>query len=127
MTRFWLFLVVFLLILSVFRLANGAEFIGLSEILIKLENTSFDMTPLTELVEFFDSSSSSTYASAGGGPNAGGGHFGSDEPDTVMEKIEAFFNDIRDFCVIVMKVLVLPFKIFFQLFGIALWMLGFTA
>ena len=138
MTRVWLFLVVFLLILSVFRLANGAEFIGSSEILIKLETFDFDMSPLTELADYFDSSSDFTFAHAGGGDgNSGGGTFGGASKDgsdsfwdylvRAFDKVFSFFEDTFELASIFLKIFWMPFDFLFQVLDVVLWMLGFTA
>ena len=140
MTRVWLFLVVFLLVLSVFRMVNGASFIGVSEILIKLETVNFDISPLLELEAFFsdDAGDSDSYVVIGPvivPPTVDetvdeNGNVGFDVFESEFDLLGEIWNDLvalYELMVIFVKIAWMPFDLLFQVLDVGLWMLGFTA
>ena len=133
----------FLLILCFFRAVNGAPFIGSSDVLSRLQEFEFDMTPIEELIDVWSDGNRYDYS---GGSGAGTpGHIDPGRPpedemdwldriyyflvdlyDAITDKLFAISRLLEYLWTDGISLFSLPIDLFVQLWDFTLWLLGFT-
>lgn len=137
-----------LLMLSFIRAVNGAPFIGVSEVLVRLDQFEFDLDPVSELVDTWQSvrdSDSDRFPAFGADSDSMGsdsGFVGPDETDlNVLQKIWYFLRNLGSSIVTSFRLIgvtlsylwtdglslvSIPIDVFLQTWSFVLWLLGFT-
>lgn len=152
-TRLFCVVLSFLLLVSFFRVVNGASFIGASEILNRFDRFEFDLSPVTKLVDTWDSVSDKSLGGresvgALSGDRVSGGSFGAggfySPDDTELSVLQRFYEYIKTLSSSVtqkiqyigvtleylwndgISLISIPIQVFIQTWDFTLWLLGFT-
>ena len=143
MKKVFCYLMIFLLLINVFRIVNEAPTIGIRDIVLRFESYRFDLSPLFDLMDSFSpsdgpvdsndwvgvgNSTSRVEGWVGIGGSSGGSSGGN---DGFFDAVADFFESVGRFLTYLsdhfLELLELPFLVLYQVFDFVMWILGFSS